>query len=258
MTGDTTDLVRIERHGGVVVVRLNVPERRNVLSAELVAAVGQAFDEIEAEPQARCVIVTGEGPAFCAGADLGTLEAAADGDFDRVRVVYDGFLRIRRSPLVTIAAVNGPAVGAGFNIALACDVRLAARSARFDTRFARLRIHPGGGHAWMLVRAVGAQRATMAIVFGEVWDAATAKDVGLIAEVYPDDELLRSAIALGSRLDDYDGDYLRRLVDTVRRSVSVVDHVDALEAEAEAQEWSTTQPGFRHGVAEVLASVRRS
>lgn len=149
-------------------ISLNNPDRRNVLSAPLVRAIGDAMDDAESSESVRCVVVTGEGRAFCAGAELGTLRAAADGDFASVEDVYSGFLRVFRSPLPTIAAVNGPAVGAGFNLALACDIRLSAREAVFDTRFAQLHIHPGGGHAWMLARAVGPQRAMLACLFGEV------------------------------------------------------------------------------------------
>jgi enoyl-CoA hydratase len=238
-----TDPVLVERHGGTAVLTLNVPHRRNVLSADLVAAVGRAVDDIEADPDARCIVVTGAGSAFCAGAELSTLEAAADGDFDRVRVVYDGFLRILHSPLVTIAAVNGPAVGAGFNLALACDVRLAADGALFDSRFAKLRIHPGGGNLWMLI--------------GERWDARAALDAGLVAAVHPADELVPAAIALGRRLDDQEPAYVRRLIATVRDSISTQQHADALAAETAAQEWSVTRPAFRAGVAEMLAAVQR-
>jgi enoyl-CoA hydratase len=252
-----TDLVLVERHGGTAVLTLNAPHRRNVLSAELVDAVGRAVDGIEADPESRCIVVTGAGPAFCAGAELSTLEAAADGDFARVRVVYDGFLRILHSPLVTIAAVNGPAVGAGLNLALACDVRLAGEHALFDSRFAKLRIHPGGGNLWMLTRAVGAQRATLATVFGERWDAQAALAAGLVADVHPAGELIPAAIALGRRLDGQEPVYVKRLIATVRDSVSTPEHTDALAAETSAQVWSTTRPAFRDGVAEMVAQVRR-
>ena len=252
-----TDLALVERHGGTAVLTLNAPQRRNVLSAELVAAVGRAVDDIEADPESRCIVVTGAGPAFCAGAELSTLEKAADGDFAGVRVVYDGFLRILRSPLVTIAAVNGSAVGAGLNLALACDLRLAGEHALFDSRFAKLRIHPGGGNLWMLTRAVGAQRATLATVFGERWDAQAALAAGLVAAVYPAEELVPAAIALGRRLDGQEPAYVKRLIQTVRESVSTLGHADALAAEAAAQEWSTTRPAFRAGVAEMHAQVQR-
>jgi len=252
-----TDLALVERHGGTAVLTLNAPQRRNVLSAELVAAVGRAVDDIEADPESRCIVVTGAGPAFCAGAELSTLEKAADGDFAGVRVVYDGFLRILRSPLVTIAAVNGSAVGAGLNLALACDLRLAGEHALFDSRFAKLRIHPGGGNLWMLTRAVGAQRATLATVFGERWDAQAALAAGLVAAVYPAEELVPATIALGRRLDGQEPAYVKRLIQTVRESISTLGHADALTAETAAQEWSTTRPAFRAGVAEMHAQVQR-
>ena len=116
-------------------------------------------------------MLTGEPPAFCSGADvaaLGSLVASSrtTASAARSRSIYEGFLRVLRSPLPTVAAVNGPAVGAGLNLALACDVRLAGESARFDTRFLRIGLHPGGGHAWMLDRAVGPQAAAAMVLFG--------------------------------------------------------------------------------------------
>jgi enoyl-CoA hydratase len=118
-----TDLVLVERHGGTAVLTLNAPHRRNVLSAELVDAVGRAVDGIEADPESRCIVVTGAGPAFCAGAELSTLEAAADGDFAGVRVVYDGFLRILHSPLATIAAVSRSPATCGWPGSTRCSTR---------------------------------------------------------------------------------------------------------------------------------------
>ena len=87
-------------------------------------------------------------------------------------MIYEGFLRIARSPLPTLAAVNGAAVGAGMNLALGCDVRMAAARARFDTRFLQIGLHPGGGHTWMQRRIVGPQAAMAAVVFGQVLDGA--------------------------------------------------------------------------------------
>ena len=121
-------------------------------------------------------MVTGAPPAFCAGANLGNLAEATG---DSLGTIYEGFLRIARSPLPTLAAVNGAAVGAGMNLALGCDVRLAGRRAKFDTRFLQIGIHPGGGHTWMLRRIAGPQAAMAAVVFGEVLDGAEAERIGL-------------------------------------------------------------------------------
>jgi enoyl-CoA hydratase len=253
-----SDPVLVTRHGGAALLTLNLAERRNVLSAPLVRAIGAALDALEADASVRAVVLTGAGPAFCAGAELSTLRAAADGEFDSVREVYDGFLRVLRSPLLTIAAVNGPAVGAGFNLALACDVRLAARRAVFDTRFARLRLHPGGGHTWLLARAVGEQQAKLACLLGEVWDGARAQAVGLVAEVHDDDALVDRAIALARRLDDHEPAFARRLTETLRRAAVTPTHAEALAYETEAQQWSTSRPAFKDGVAAIEAQVSRA
>src|SRR5690606_30490026 len=109
---------------------------------------------------------------------------------------YEGFLRVARCPLPTIAAVNGPAVGAGMNLALACDVRLAGQSARFDTRFLQLGVHPGGGHTWMMRNAVGPQAAAAMVLFGEVLDGAEAERCGLAWRCVADDELVDTAFTM--------------------------------------------------------------
>jgi enoyl-CoA hydratase len=250
--------VLVERHGGAAVLTLNAPRRRNVLSAAMVEAVRTTFDALEADSTVKCVVLTGAGSAFCAGAELATLAQAADGDFESVRFVYEGFLRVRASPLPTIAAVNGPAVGAGFNLVLACDVRLAGESARFDTRFTTLRIHPGGGHTWLLTRAVGPQHAAMACLFGEVWDAGSARERGLVADVVPDADLLSTAITLARRLDDHDQEFVRTLTATLRRAAGGADHAEVFAAETEAQAWSLRQPAFRTGLAEIQRRISRA
>lgn len=247
--------VSVSRTGCVAVVTLQAPRRRNLLSAGMVRALGDAFDRLEADTSVKCVVLTGAGRAFCAGADLSTLEDAALGRFEPVREVYEGFLRVLRSPLTTIAAVNGPAVGAGFNLALACDVRLAADTAVFDTRFAQLHLHPGGGHTWLLTRAVGLQQATLACLFGEVWDAHQAQTHGLVADVLAPDDLLPAAVALGQRFQEHDPAFVRRLTASLRASAVTVAHEEALAAETEAQQWSTRRPAFLAGVRELKARI---
>ena len=183
--------------GSVALITLNDPTRRNVLSAEMVAGIGDALDEAEGDDAVRCVVLTGAGKAFCAGAELDTLLGTAEGDFGPVARVYDGFLRVLRSPLLTVAAVNGPAVGAGMNLALACDLRIAGPSAFFDTRFAQLRLHPGGGHMWLLQRAVGYQQTAAASVLSASWDAHEAQRIGMVLAVTGPD-LVDRAVAIAS------------------------------------------------------------
>ena len=131
--------VQTDIDGGIAVLTLDSPDRRNALTLPMVDEIAAALDTIEADPDVRAIVVTGTAPAFCAGADLSHLGASQR---DGLLRIYEGFLRIGRSPLPSIAAVNGAAVGAGVNLALVCDVIVAGRSARFDTRFLQLGLHP--------------------------------------------------------------------------------------------------------------------
>src|SRR5436305_6733835 len=188
--------VRSEIADGVAVVTLDDPERRNALNLEMVDEIVTTFDRLEADESVVAVVVTGAPPAFCAGADLSHLGGSQRAG---LRSVYEGFLRVGRSPLPTLAAVNGAAVGAGMNLALCCDVRIAARRARFDTRFLQLGLHPGGGHTWMLERIVGPQTAAAMVLFGEVLDGEAAARIGLAWKVVDDDALLDSAKELAAK-----------------------------------------------------------
>ncbi len=140
------NLIDVTTADGVATITLNDPKRRNAVTLPMCAEIDDAMNTIEADGSINALIVTGNPPAFCAGADLSHLGDSAE---EGLLTIYEGFLRIGRSPLPTIAAVNGAAVGAGMNLALICDLRLAGRSARFDTRFLDLGLHPGGGHTWM-------------------------------------------------------------------------------------------------------------
>ena len=158
MTQHDAGPVSVSGHLGCAVVTLDDPDRRNVLSPPRVDALCEAFRALEADGETRCVVLTGAGTSFCAGAELDVLARASSGNFDGVEHVYRAFLTIAESPLPTIAVVNGPAVGAGLNLALAANLRLAVRGAVFDSRFVTLGLAPGGGHTWMLERLVGADR----------------------------------------------------------------------------------------------------
>ncbi len=138
---------------GVALLTVDAPATRNALTLDLSAQLAAAVTAAEQDPAVHVVVVTGTPPAFCAGADLTSL---AEADEAGLRSIYDGFLAVARCPLPTIAAVGGAAVGAGLNLALAADVRLAGPRAKFVARFLDLGLHPGGGMTWMAQRAVGA------------------------------------------------------------------------------------------------------
>ncbi len=190
-------MARIEtaHRDGVAVLTLNDPDRRNALNIELCDELTAAVDAAEADPTVGAIVVIGAGKAFCAGANLTELGASRKEGLERI---YSGFLRVASSSLPTVAGVNGAAVGAGMNLALACDVRVAGRRARFDTRFVELGIHPGGGHTWMLRRIVGPQAAAAMVLFGEVLDGEAAEKVGLAWRCVDDDALLDETVALAA------------------------------------------------------------
>jgi enoyl-CoA hydratase len=185
-------LVQVENH--VALITVNDPERRNAVTAEMSAGLRAAVDAAEANTDVHAVIVTGAGKAFCAGADLTALGEATE---HGLRTIYDGFLAVANCTLPTIAVVNGAAVGAGLNLALAADVRIAGPAALFDPRFQKLGIHPGGGATWMLQRAVGVQAARASLLFGMRFDAEAAVRYGLALNVADDPVAAAKELAAG-------------------------------------------------------------
>jgi enoyl-CoA hydratase len=238
-------LVRTEVDGGVGLVTLDDPNRRNALSLDMVGEIVAAFDSLEADASVAAVVVTGAPPAFCAGADLSHLgQAGQESHGGGLRAVYEGFLRVQRSTLPTLAAVNGPAVGAGVNLALACDVRIAARSGRFDTRFLQLGLHPGGGHTWMMGRVLGPQGAAAAVLFADVLDGEAAAQHGLAWRCVDDDRLLEEALAFAANAASAPPALVRRVKRTLHQMPAVTSPDEAVSVELEAQLWSMQQPDF--------------
>lgn len=251
----TESFIRTEQHDRVAVITLDDPDRRNALNLALCAELAATMDDLEADSSVGAVVVTGAAPAFCAGADLTQLgESRREG----LLAIYEGFLRVANSPLPTIAAVNGAAVGAGMNLALAADVRLAGRSARFDTRFLDLGIHPGGGHTWMLRRIAGPQTAKAMVLFGQRLDGQEAERVGLVWRCVDDDELLSTAIEMAARAADGPPELTRRIKATIGDVASIEDHAVAVERELGDQLWSMDQPAFAERLAALQSRITRS
>jgi enoyl-CoA hydratase len=247
-------LVRSDVADRVAVVTLDDPERRNALNFTMVDEIRAVFDELEADPDVGAVIVTGMPPAFCAGADLSHLGSSRREGLLRI---YDGFLRVGRSPLPTVAAVNGAAVGAGVNLALCCDVRLAGRRARFDTRFLQLGLHPGGGHTWMFRRVAGPQTAAAAVLFGETLDGAEAERVGLVWRCVDDDALLDAARELAGKAAAGPPELVSRMKATLADMATVDTHEEAVARELEPQLWSLDQPAFRERLAALQQRISK-
>ncbi|MFZ9517637.1 MAG: enoyl-CoA hydratase [Ilumatobacteraceae bacterium] len=247
-------MVIYEVSDGIATLTLNNPQERNSMTADMVSEIVAAMNAAESDPNVRVVIVTGTPPAFCAGANLGNL---AEATRESLLGIYEGFLRVARSPLPTIAAVNGAAVGAGMNLALGCDVRIAARSARFDSRFLQLGLHPGGGNTWMQLRIAGMQTTMATVAFGEVLDGEAALRAGLVWKCVDDAELMPIARALAAKAADAPKDLLVSIKKTIVEIGAVPTHTEAVEFELGPQVWSTRQPWFRERLAALQAKISK-
>jgi enoyl-CoA hydratase len=244
-------LVRLEKgeHSGVRVLTLNDPDRRNAIGPQLREELAAAVALVAADPAAQALVVTGAGTAFCAGADLPAVFGGPARPVAEVRrqlsVIYDSFLAVRRLSIPTIAAVHGPAVGAGANLALCCDLRIAGPQASFGFTFARLGLHPGGGASYFLLGAVGAQRALATLLDGAVLDAAQALACGLVLSV--ENDPLEYALQVATRYSQLDPDLAMNIKHAVRiAETSGLDEV--LDFESWAQAASAGGPQVRAAI----------
>ncbi len=247
-------MVVYEVSDGIATLTLDNPQERNSMNAEMVRDIVTAMDAAENDPNVRVVIVTGAEPAFCAGANLGNL---AEATRESLLGIYEGFLRVARSPLPTIAAVNGAAVGAGMNLALGCDVRVAGKSARFDSRFLQLGLHPGGGNTWMQLRIAGLQTTMATVAFGEVLDGEAALRAGLVWKCVDDDALIATARELATKAAQAPKELLVSMKQTILGIGEVSTHAEAVEFELGPQVWSTRQPWFRERLAALQAKISK-
>lgn len=247
------ELVLSQVDNNVALITVNDPERRNAVTFEMSAQLRAAVEAAEADPEVHAVIITGAGKAFCAGADLTALGAATE---DGLRKIYDGFLAVANCTLPTIAAVNGAAVGAGLNLALAADVRIAGSGALFDPRFQKLGIHPGGGATWMLQRGVGPQVARAALLFGMRFDAESAVRHGLALSISGDPVGAAYELAAGPAAAPRDVVLATKASMRATANPGVIDteqHRIAVDTELGPQATSIESPEF----AQRLAAAKR-
>jgi 2-(1,2-epoxy-1,2-dihydrophenyl)acetyl-CoA isomerase len=193
------DVLLVTGRGPVRTLTLNRPDRFNALDEALLDRLPEELERAAGDDSVRVVVVTGAGRAFCAGGDL-NLMAGGVGDLELGLHRERAATLLREMPKPTIAAVNGVAAGAGFSLALAADLRVAAASARFTPGFGAVALCGDYGGSYVLPRLVGREQALRLYLLGETWDAATAERRGLVGQVVPDDELESAVATLADRL----------------------------------------------------------
>jgi 2-(1,2-epoxy-1,2-dihydrophenyl)acetyl-CoA isomerase len=218
---------------GVAAVALNRAEQRNALSLELLTALAEAVDDISSDDSIRAVVLTGSGPAFCSGADTdelaggsktgphtpgpGGTEALRRG-FSLSHRVITGIFNMEKP---VIAAIRGPAVGAGLDLACACDIRIAAPDARFSAAYVKVGLFPGYGGVWFYPRLFGMGKAAEMVFTGDFLTAEQALGAGFVNRIVPDDKLLAEADALARRIASGPPIAIRLAKTMMRRSLDV-------------------------------------
>ena len=255
MSTTTAAKVRLEtRAAGLRVIRLADPAHRNAVDSVLRDALARAVGDVARDAEARALVVTADGPDFCAGADLiDTFDGAAGRPLEDVRAglvrVYDSFLALRALAIPTIAAVRGAAIGAGANLALSCDVRVAGRDASFAFSFTRIGLHPGGGATWYLVDALGRGRALSVLLDGETLDAEALLRAGIVERVVDDPEA--EALALAERWCALDPDLTR----SMKRAVDAA-AADGFDASVELESWAQARSAQRPQIQQAVERMR--
>ncbi|HXE57546.1 MAG TPA: enoyl-CoA hydratase family protein [Gemmatimonadales bacterium] len=235
---------------GVATITLDRPERLNALTFEVYAELRDAFRALDTEPGVRAVVLTGAGRGFCSGGDvediIGALVARDhEGLLEFTRLTCDLIAAIRACRRPVVAALNGTVAGAGAVIAAACDLRIAAESAKIAFLFTKVGLSGADmGAAWLLPRLVGLGRATELLMTGEFIDARRAHEIGLYNQVVPAREVLPAARAMAERLARGPSFALAITKDALNREATM-DLAGALEAEAQAQALCMLSPNFR-------------
>jgi enoyl-CoA hydratase/carnithine racemase len=242
------ETLRIEVDGQIATMTLDRPDAFNAMSPQMIGELTVAFAWFADRAALRGLIITGEGRAFSAGGDVNWFrKGVEDESFDLpadvrrgAEVLHQGIIDLRRIPYPVIAAVNGPAAGAGFSLALACDIRIASEAAFFAPAYGRIGASPDGGMTYFLPRVVGPSRALEILLTDPNMPAEDAKAEGLVTEVVPADELMSRSRELADKIAEKAPHYVRmaKLLCGVSIENSIADHLQ-LE---------------RHGIADSMAT----
>lgn len=242
---------------GVATLTLNRPEQLNSFNAQMHKEVREALKQIRQNPEVRCLLITGSGRGFCAGQDLGDRNvapgAAAPDLGESIEKNYNPLIRaLRDLPMPVICAVNGVAAGAGANIALACDITLAAKSASFIQAFCKIGLVPDSGGTWTLPRAVGMARAKALALLGDRLSAEQAEQWGMIWRCVDDAALQDEALKLARQLATQPTYGLALIKRALNASAS--NSFDAqLDLERDLQRLAGRSEDYREGVAAFMA-----
>jgi 2-(1,2-epoxy-1,2-dihydrophenyl)acetyl-CoA isomerase len=252
-----TETVLFTHEARVATLTLNQPAKLNAFTDEMLAALVTRLDECAERDDIGAVVLTGAGRGFCSGGDVTQMGAEADNTPHRTKAYIDEVIqafpkRLARFDKPVIAAINGVATGGGLDLALACDIRVCAASARFAETYARIGLLPGGGGAWFLPQLVGRAWALELLLGADFIDADTALRIGLVNHVYPDDELAGAAQALAARLAALPPLSIRLIKRAVDHALSGADMATCLDLVA--SNIAIAKAGPDH--AEAIASFR--
>jgi len=243
-----------QRQGATLVIKLNRPERRNAFDLEVRAALAEAVYEARDDDSVRAVVLAGEGEAFCAGGDLKSLTAQTRTVFkdrERIRRLHIWFHQLVNLEKPVIAAVQGPAFGAGLNLALASDIVLAAPDARFCAVFGRIGLVPDLGGFFLLPRIVGLQRAKDLVFSAREVDADEALRLGIVHSIHPRETLFDEALAMADRFSEASTDAIGMAKNVLNRSFNL-DQDTLAELESYAQAMAIQSAYHREAVGRFL------
>lgn len=248
------ETISISKQEGIATIILNRPDKLNAICPELVTDLINAIDEIGRDDEVRSVLLTGAGRAFCAGGDVASLLSSTDNPIELMENSRQGaqiITGMRTMPKPWVAAVNGPAIGAGCNLALGCDIIIAARNASFSQAFVNLGLHPDTGGVYLLTRLVGTARACELIFTGKMIGADDAEKIGLINQVVPEDQLENTARKMALHLATGPSKAIGMAKTTIYQGMTM-DMASVLEAEVRAASLSIATEDAKEGIKAIL------
>lgn len=246
ITERTFDDLLLAEGGGIVTITLNRPDKLNSFTAKLHADLLDVLQTVDADPSIRCVVLTGAGKGFCAGQDLGDLDM--NNLQDVLEKQYNPLLRqIAGMQKPIIASVNGVAAGAGANVALNCDIVVAANSAKFIQSFSQIGLVPDGGGSWILPRLIGQARAMALAMTAEPVPAEAAQSMGMIYKAVEDDQLIAATEQLATTLANLPTVALSLIRNMLRQSSTNTLH-EQLDVERNFQHAASQTEDFKEGV----------